>query len=126
MFHHLLRFIFPAWNFFDEVADPLTVSYRWADQDIWQSLDLKPARPDHFFFKPQENYYLYMTSTLIKFVQQLPDLKDASEVESLASYRFLEKAIAGRIDSCEKKYFIFRIGNPELIFQSNPVLCSRS
>ncbi|MGZ3691383.1 MAG: hypothetical protein ACXVAX_07760 [Pseudobdellovibrio sp.] len=131
MLNNILRVLFPAWNFFDEVADSLVVTYCYeGSEDVWKNVDFKPKKPDSFFFKPHENYYLYIMSTLFKLVQQLPALKKNEGVAELKSYRFIEKAVRDQIEAHDGDFFTFRVSvlrnrKPQLIFQSPVIECSR-
>lgn len=135
MLNTTLRLIFPAWNFFDDVADPLFVTVKYANKSEkkWIRLEFKPENRDAFFYKPNENWYLYLNALLLKFSQQISELKDEKKVLNLESYAILTRYIRSKIVAekilNENSDFVFRINfqnefnECDYLFQSEEIKC---
>lgn len=96
-----LQLFFPSWRFFEKVGPISQFYYRtsndgenFGDWQIYQSQILRARSLREFVFNPEENYYLFVRSSIDKFMLDIDELnlpmslmKD--RIRSLVSYQIL-------------------------------------
>ena len=97
----LLRCLFPAWRFFEEIADIPVLSHRVIEPDgapgPWVTTLQAPARhATMLFLNAPGNLHLAQQSLVEPLVAQLEDEPDADPT-GLTSYRLVQALVAGRI-----------------------------
>lgn len=87
-FLHLIRVIFPTWNFFDQVGDAVELRFKLSEQMTWQTYNWERAlKPWSLFSNASHNLRLAHYNVLEHFVSDLQTFD--KDVETLTTYKLL-------------------------------------
>ncbi len=88
-FLHLVRVIFPSWNFFDQTGYSFKLYFRNQHDQRWESLDLScQLKPVSLFFNSEANYLLAQVGVIEHFTQEVQSLR-ADQIEKSTLYKMI-------------------------------------
>lgn len=92
-FLHLVRVIFPSWNFFDQLGYSFKLYFRTQPNQHWEYVDLScQMKPVSFFFNPKANYLLAQVSVIEHFAQEVQSLK-ADQIQNSTLYKMIRSMV---------------------------------
>jgi hypothetical protein len=128
----LLRCLFPAWRFFEEIADIPVLSHRVIEPGgapgPWVTTLRAPARhATMLFLNAPGNLHLAQQSLVEHLAAQLEDAPDADPA-GLTSYRLVQALVAGRIRGelpAGTGQYQFRLSDRDPMPDAQPLLLSQ-
>lgn len=116
LFLHLIRAIFPRWDFFEQVAYSFELSLKTPDSAGWEKLSFhQPRQLFTLFFNPGCNSKLAQYNVIEHFVQDLAELQKktstlqqellSTDVQALTSFKMLFVLIANRLPPPELAHY---------------------
>ena len=112
----LVRVLFPRWNFFDRVGDPLLLEVKQTGSTSWLPLPFQATRTlGGLFINPEVTRLHAEMTTLENFVQDIqklvdPDDKvDSSRVKSLTSFNMVRSMVVKRLMVSSADQVQFRV-----------------
>lgn len=112
LFLHLIRALFPRWDFFEQVAYTFELHIKRPGANFWKPLDFnQPRRPFSLFFNADCNVQLAQFNLIEHFVQDLHELQNrdeqltkeisSDEISSLTTFKMLMSLLNAKLQTIE-------------------------
>lgn len=107
-FFHLIRAVFPRWNFFDQVAYNFELEFKVKDASNWSPIQFYQKRqPLSLFLNTQTNMALAEVNIIEHFAKDIQDLQNKNalvhsrDIHKLVSYKLLKSLIEIKLQDYE-------------------------
>jgi len=112
LFLHLIRALFPRWDFFEQVAYTFELKFKRPGANFWETLDFNQSRrPLTLFFNANCNFQLAQFNVIEHFVQDLHEIQNrdahltteisSDEIAALTTFKMLIGLLSVKLQAVE-------------------------
>lgn len=114
MFSVLLRFLFPAWRFFEDFSEYPVLQYRHRLEDSEWSEWKQPSyinrrQIHHLFLNPQDNLQMAFNSLLEKLLANIEATKRDGDIEKTDSFARIKRWVILLLENQKYDAFQFQV-----------------